>query len=101
MSAKAVWRVWRSAQNPGNPFIFPLILDRRRLCTATASSVMWGGGDEAFFETVNESKIIELLDRRSHSGAAGIDERIRGMKWLLAVRRCPAVMPSVQRAPAR
>lgn len=47
-------------------------------------SYLWS--DLRFFEeTVKVKKLKDLLDAKSHNGLAGIQERIKAMKWLLAM----------------
>ncbi len=41
--------------------------------------------DKSFFdESITPAKLRDLLDKKNYKSAAGVAERIRGMKWLLA-----------------
>ena len=41
--------------------------------------------DKSFFdESITPAKLSDLLDKKNYKSAAGVAERIRGMKWLLA-----------------
>ena len=54
----------------------------RRLSLSSLGSPL---SDKSFFdESMTPAKLRDLLDKKNYTSAAGIAERIRGMKWLLA-----------------